>query len=191
MKNCKQMPFLKIITPAFPWSCRELAEGASGNLAPFVDRNYPIKKSSIPIFVLGREIIIPRRIHFLGIDVDRIQVKTECESITQCVYTRSTDGYMRQKALRHILRVNEPWSVPFVVLLSGEYVVEISEDLVSSLPTLNRDTYVNFVRENRPAMRLLRAMATSYWNCYYRYAYPIRSTYPGLAFLNQLELWAS
>ena len=45
--------------------------------------------------------------------------------------------------------------------------------------------------ENRPVMRVLRSNATSYRDCYYRRAYPDRRSYPGLAFLSRLELWAS
>lgn len=108
----------------------------------------------------------------------------------QCLRTRSTDGYERQAALRHILPLNEPWSIPFVVLLAGEYVVEIIYDILSSMPMLNSEAYIEFVRENRGMMRLLRSKANSYWDCYYR-TYPNRSAYPGLAFLHQLENWAS
>jgi len=87
--------------------------------------------------------------------------------------------------------LNEPWSIPFVVLLAGEYVVEIIDDMLVSLPALNPQVYIEFVRENRDTMRLLRSRATSYWDCYYRASYPNRSSYPGLAFLHQLEMWAS
>jgi putative transposase len=38
--------------------------------------------------------------------------------------------------------------------------------MVASLPTLERDIYAEFVRENRHLMRKLRTKATSYWNSY-------------------------
>jgi len=72
------------------------------------------------------------------------------------------DGYVRQASLRSILSVNEPWTIPFIVLLAGEYVVEIAEDILSSLPGLNTPAWVGFDRENRPLMRLLRSKASSY-----------------------------
>jgi hypothetical protein len=78
-----------------------------------------------------------------------------------------------------------------VVLLAGEYVIEIIDDIVTSFPMLDQAAYVNFLRENRALMRHLRSKATSYWDCYYRTSYPDRGSYPGLAFLHQLELWAS
>ncbi|MDE2126042.1 MAG: hypothetical protein KGJ62_05580 [Armatimonadetes bacterium] len=78
-----------------------------------------------------------------------------------------------------------------MVLLAGDYVVEIIDDIMASLPLLDAEAYVEFVRENRGVMRLLRRKATSYWDCYYRTAHPNRHTYPGLAFLDQLAVWAS
>ena len=93
--------------------------------------------------------------------------------------------------MRSILTLNEAWSIPFVVMLAGEYVVEIIDDIVASLPLLDREAYIDFVRENRSLMRRLRSRAASYWNCYYRMSNPERSSYPGLALLHQLEDWAS
>jgi hypothetical protein len=189
MASPKEPPFLKAAIAAFPFSCQTLAQGAVRTLEPFVDGSY--RHSSVQAVVLGNSVRIPKRIHFIGLDEDKLQIQDKSFPAIQCLCTRSTDGYMRQSSLRRILGINEPWVVPFAVLLSGEYVVEIIVDMVAALSTLNRDAYVNFVRENRPLMRLLRSNATSYWNCYYRNPYPDRSTYPGLAFLHQLELWAA
>ena len=95
---------------------------------------------------------------------------------------RSTDGYERHKALKGIIALKEPWAIPYVVLLSGEYVVEIAKEMAASLPSLDREAYINFVRENRALMRRLRSKATSYWDCYYRTEYPQKEAYPGLLF---------
>ena len=78
-----------------------------------------------------------------------------------------------------------------MVLFADEYVVEIIDDTLVSLPTLNPEAYTESISENRDTMRLLRSKATSYWDCYYRVSHPNRSAYPGLAFLHQLEIWAS
>jgi len=105
--------------------------------------------------------------------------------------TRSTDGHVRQRALNSILEANFAWSAPFVVILAGEYVVELAQDIQSAMPTLDREVYANFVRENRAAIAKLRARATSYWDCYYRADFPERSGFPGLAVLRELERWAN
>jgi hypothetical protein len=179
--------FWKTAVAAFPHSSQMLAEGAARTLASFVDDSY--RKSSVPAVVLGKAVQIPQRIHFLGLDEAKLQISNSSWAAIQCLCTRSTDGYMRQASLRQVLSISEPWAIPFVVLLAGEYVVEITEDMVASLPALSCDVYGNFVRENRPLMRRLRSKATSYWDRFYRKSCPDRSTYPGLVFLHQLELW--
>jgi hypothetical protein len=186
--------FLKAAVAAFPPDSEALATGATNALFPFVDDSYRL--SFVRAVVLGREVQIPKRIHFRGLPVEKLKVQSilgfrrESTFEAQCLITRSTDGFQRQAALRNILNLNQPWSIPFVVLLAGEYVVEIIHDIVGSISMLDREAYMNFVRENRGLMRLLRSRAIGYWDRYYRTSYPDRSTYPGLVFLHQLELWA-
>jgi hypothetical protein len=162
---------------------------------PFVDHSYrhfvdTYPQSALQAVVRGTTVRIPACIHFIRLDADKLQIDDKQLSIVQCLYTRSTDGYMRQAALRCLLNVAEPYAIPFVVLLSGEYVVEIIEDMVYARSRLDRDAYLDFVRENQPLMHLLKARATSYWNCYYRRRFPDRSKYPGLKFLHEVERWA-
>jgi hypothetical protein len=166
-----------------------MAEGAATALAAHVDGRYWAQP--VAAVVLGRPLLIPYRIHFVGIDEAWPQLRGKFSPAIQCLCTRSTDGHVRQAALRSVLCMDEPWAVPFVVLLACEYVVEIITDIVASLPTLKRSIYAEFVRENRHLMQRLRSKATSYWNCYYRGSYPDQSTYPGFVFLHRLETWAS
>jgi hypothetical protein len=181
--------FLQIGVGAFPRANRVSATIAATALLPFVDASY--RQSSMEAVVLGETLQIPRRIHFHGLpDID-LPTKNTVLTKIRCLRTRSTDGYVRQASLRLILASKEPWCVPFIVLLAGEYVVEIINDMAAALPTLDRDVYSTFVRENRKLMRLMRAKAISYWDCYYRASYPDQKDYPGLAFLRELERWAS
>ena len=182
--------FLKAAVAAFPPDGQVSATRAAKLLLPFVDPNYR-RQQSVKVIVRGKTIHIPRRVHLIGLSEAKREEEHALLPAVQCLRTRSTDGYERQAALRHILPLNEPWSIPFVVLLAGEYVVEIIDDILASLPTLDPEAYIEFVRENRDTMRLLRAKATSYWDRYYRTFHPNRSAYPGLAFLHQLEIWAS
>lgn len=73
----------------------------------------------------------------------------------------------------------------------GEYVIEIVEHIANSIEILDRALYANFVRENRKLMQTLRQRAASYWDLYYRWSYPELSSYPAVAFLRELERWAS
>jgi hypothetical protein len=181
--------FLKAGVAAFPPDRRVSAAGAARLLLPFVDPTY--RQQSVKVIVRGKTIHIPKRVHFIGLSEAQLGEDVALLPTVQCLRTRSTDGYERQAALRHILPLNEPWSIPFVVLLASEYVVEIIDDILASMPMLNSEAYIEFVLENRGMMRLLRSKATSYWDCYYRISHPDRSAYPGIAFLHQLEIWAS
>jgi hypothetical protein len=143
------------------------------------------------VIVGGCPVEIPKRIPLLGFREEELEYGGSFRSLIHCLCTRSTDGFARQAALRRILTLNEPWSIPFVVLLAGEYVVEIIDDMVGSILLLDRAAYITFVRENRGTMRILRAKATSYWDGYCRMSHPDRFNYPGLVFLHQVEAWAS
>lgn len=180
--------FSKAAVAAFPFACRKLAKAAAETLSFSVDDSY--RRAPVIMAVSGSTVRIPSRIHFLEWDHARWAENGAWLAI-QCLCTRSTDGHMRQTALRGIATSSEPAVIPFVAMLAGEYIVEIMRDLTAALPALDHDAYANFVRENRSVMRTLRAKATSYWDCYYRTAYPDRATYPGLIFLHEIERWAA
>ena len=180
--------FSKAAVAAFPFAWKRLAERAAEALSTSVDDSY--RRSPIIMAVLGNTVRIPSRIHFLKWDEARC-AQSEARLAIQCLWTRSTDGHLRQAALRGIAASSEPAVIPFVAMLAGEYIVEIINDLTAALPALDRDAYANFVRENRSAIKNLRAKATSYWDCYYRADYPDRAKYPGLMFLHEIERWAA
>ncbi len=174
---------------AFPTSVQLLARNAANILTPAIDVNYPIRTTDV--IVQGSKVKIPVRIHFRRELTNSRMTAMEVKLAIECLRTRSTDGYLRQAALRCILPAPMPWVVPFVVLLAGEYVVEIADELYAAIPALDVDIYARFVIENRPLIRLLRARAKSYWDCFYRNLYADYHSYPGLKFLYQLERWAA
>ena len=181
-------PFIDSALAAFPSNCRAVAMIATRELAPIVDDTY--RQRALCLVVDGQNVYIPERLHFLGAE-KILEEHGHVSLVARCLLTRSTDGHLRQQALKSIIKHPEIWGIPFIVLLLGEYVVEIVNEILPSLPELDRPAYADFVRQNRPVMRVLRAKATSYWDAYYREAYPIRSSYPGLVALHQLETWAS
>jgi hypothetical protein len=174
----------------FPIECGSMVEAAVRSIKPFVDTNY--KSQQILLFVSGQQVKILDRIHFQFQWPDELSLSViEKSSLQiQCLLTRSTSGYVRQIALTKIIVRNEPWVVPYVMLLAGEYVVEIAEIMFASVNGLDRDVYANFIRENRTTMSRLKSRAISYWNCYFRRRFPDRNSYPSLCFLNEVEKWA-
>ncbi|MER8849878.1 hypothetical protein [Mesorhizobium australicum] len=155
-------------------------------MAPFVDDTY--RTTSRHLTSDGISIYIPYRFHFLPISEDEF---ASYSPESKCLLTRSTNGYLRQKSANFILPLNESWSIPFVILLLSDYVIEIIEDVNLAMPNFDRAAYVDFVQQNREIMRATRARATSYWNVYHRQTYPDRKSYPAIAVLNQLDAWAS
>ena len=175
----------EMMVGAFPWEYRDAAEAVVDKLEPFVDDTY--RQALVPSIVLGQSVAVLRRIHFTHqVQPPAVSQRTQW-LIFQCLWTRSTDGYARQAALRLALESKEPAVIPFIVLLAGEYVIEIIEDILAAAPSMDRAIYADFVQENRQLMRNLRAKATSYWDCYYRHRYPDKKSYPGLAFLHEVE----
>lgn len=112
--------------------------------------------------------------------------KGERRSLALCLGTRHSDGRVREACLREVLGVDEPWVAPFVVLLLGEYVVEIVEAIAVALPSLNTAHLGSFVQQNPAFMATTRRRATSYWNCYYRGRSPKLADYPAIRVLDAL-----
>lgn len=138
--------------------------------------------------VLGEILRIPCRVlpstrpEFVGVNVQQRQ-------IALCMLTRSADGFARQAALREVLHINEPWSIPFVIALIGEYVVEIIDDVYAALPDLERDVVSAFIKANPAFYKLTCDRVVSYWDLYYRRQFP-RSDYVGFKLLRQLDAYA-
>ncbi len=181
--------FADVALAAFPLSMSGMANRVGRELKPFVDASYSSGRTLEYFDSSGSRAHIPQRLHFS--DVAGRAALHDASLGAQCLLTRSTDGYVRQRALIGLLAAREPWVVPFVVLLVGEYVVEIIEDIAASLPTLDRAAYASFAKKNQPLMQLTRERVMSYYDCYYRSRYPDRRDYPGLIILQQWEAWAA
>lgn len=157
--------------------------------------------------------LLPRPWRCLGADAHRVVVQGEAleipvriytpdppilaarrRSVVQrliagCVDSRNSDGYVRQAACAHILPSAEPWVVPYVIQLLGEYVVEISALILEGLSAQSSfewPAYRDFVAANGEYMALTEQRAISYWSCYYRPDYR-RVEYPALVALDKLR----
>jgi len=182
--------FADLAIGAFPPAAQGHATAAIEALSPFVSDGYRLN-STEGAWVGDVAVQIPARLHFNEPPLTELSPDRAVQLAIDCLISRSTDGYLRHAALRRILDAAQPWALPFILLPAGEYVVEIIADLVAALPALDRSLYADFVRENRPLLRLLRSRANSYWNCYYRRDYWDKSRYPALIFLREIESWAA
>ncbi|WP_406390666.1 hypothetical protein [Streptomyces sp. NBC_00887] len=117
--------------------------------------------------------------------------------IARCLYSRHSDGYVRQRHIEQVLESSEPWVAPFVVQLAGEYVLEILEAIGHGLPGLavpgsvQRKLYGEFVARNPAFFVRTERRAVNYWACHYRWKYAAFGTYPGPALLEAFRTAAS
>ena len=164
--------------PAVLWPDVEVA---SLLLEPlYNDQASSISPDSIgPILLNGEQLSIPYRVYLQEPEADRLSALTGIQQlILSAILSRSSDGFVREKCVRELLRSDEPWIPPFVLQLLGEYVLPIIRVVEDQSTVLKRPEYRRFVIENPAFFQLLKQRITSYWNCYYRAMFPRLKDYP-------------
>lgn len=90
--------------------------------------------------------------------------------ICHAIFTRSFDGYIREKHVRAILMEDYPdWCFPYILKLSDEYVAEILELIYHEMAGKNTDRMKSFCRLNMNSFLLSHDRMISYWNEFYRH----------------------
>ena len=126
----------------------------------------------VGILVDGESIVIPSRMyndHLRPADAPE-HLTARQRTILGCIYTRHHIGFVRQRWARQILTSDQPFVVPFVIQLLGEYVVEIIADIYHSLPELDdpdsatAQLYGRFLADNPGYHFLTRQRVASYWD---------------------------
>jgi hypothetical protein len=182
------------LAEAFPsW----LADEVQGALAAMPKTRYPAV-SRFEVDVSGGTVAIPYRIHHdePPAGAERSLTATR-RLILHCLYTRHGDGRIRQRHLEPVLGSGEPWAVPFVMQLIGEYVLEILETIRCGLPGLAAPgsapwlLYGDFVARNPAFFARTERRVVSYWSCYHRRRHPVFGTYPGCLLLESLRAAAA
>ena len=77
------------------------------------------------------------------------------------------------------MEVKEDFALPFIAKLFGDYVIEILEVLHNELPNDTRDKLRDFFRANPLYKRRIQSRIASYWDCFYKNAYPDLKKYVG------------
>lgn len=116
------------------------------------------------------DIKIPYRIYAVDIEPDKVKGLSEIQKqILYCIYTRSCDGFIREKYLKELLKTDfSYWAIPFIVKLCDEYVVEILHSIYDMLKDRNNEDIINFCLENKSACKKSYDRMVSYWDVYYR-----------------------
>lgn len=171
---------------AFPANLRSTVREAVASVA--IGEQHP-PRHAIIVNVAGETLRIPDRLYYdpdlLRRELNNAQADTRL--ILLCLGTRHYDGYLRQECLRELLKDETPWLTLYIVQLAGEYVAEIAEDVARAFVERSPASLQPFVLENPAYLATLERRVTSYWNCYYRTAYPERRCYPGARVLAVLR----
>ncbi|KIF75679.1 hypothetical protein QR77_20825 [Streptomyces sp. 150FB] len=150
------------------------------------------------VAVRGEQVAIPSRLYNDEPPAGAVaSLSPRQGTVLHCLYTRHHDGMVRQRHLEAIVGAPEPWIVPFVVQLAGEYVLEILVVVRDGLRDLDTpDTghhlaYGQFLVDNPALFARTQRRVVSYWNCYHRLSYSSFQGYPGCVVLDLLRFAAS
>ncbi|MFD7705383.1 hypothetical protein [Streptomyces caelestis] len=183
-----------VLAAAFPTG---LAGDVQSVLAVMPDaRLAPMEPFEVEI--QGETVAIPSRIYNEepGAHFECSLTGTQ-QLILHCLYSRHSDGRVRQRHLEQIVASGEPWVVPFVLQLAGEYVLEILDVIGRGLVGLTvpssaqRRLYGEFIARNPAFFARTERRVVSYWSCYYRWEYTVFGTYPGCVLMEAFRAAAS
>ncbi|MFC4010818.1 hypothetical protein ACFOY2_26560 [Nonomuraea purpurea] len=137
---------------------------------------------SFTAWIQGEHITIPYRLYNPVPADDLSGLPAVQAKVLHCLYTRHHDGHIRQRHLSQISDATDPWIVPFVVQLIGEYVLDIMITIKRGLTDIDQpgtphhQAYGRFIAANPDFLFLTSQRVASYWNCYYRNRFPTPPT---------------
>lgn len=177
---------LKIILSAFPRSLecdiRSIFDILSLKTELYNGKTFEIK-------INDESIHIPERIYYEEPkETEEMKLSYLQRQIIECVFTRHHDGYVRQKRLNNIFkrRTVQKWVIPYIIRLSGEYIVEIIEDIYSNIHLIPVNELKEFINKNQKFVVTTKGRIASYWGEYYM-RYIKRNDYMGFTLENYLE----
>jgi hypothetical protein len=149
---------------------------------------FPTTRSSGSGFTarISNEIVtIPNRLYNDPSHIHTGLLTVRQRELVDGLLTRHSDGFVRERALARIIKLNRGWVPPFVVQLASEYVIEILRLIEQNIGSLDRELYASFIRENPEILQLTKQRIISYWDCYYRNE--TRGLYAGFKILDFLQ----
>ena len=150
---------------------------------------------SFEVQIDNEKLVIPYRIYCEENNIKKLTKLTPMQqAIGFCFFSRHCDGYVRERCIRQVLKVNEKFVIPFILQLLGEYVIEIIVCIYDARESIDKHHLNSFIKENPKYYQRIHQRVYSYWNCYYRFEYtkyrknitPVGNTvfdYPGIKLL--------
>ncbi len=130
---------------------------------------------------LGKTYKFPHRVYTV-ITKTKIETLVNFEKLS--LMTRHHDGYIREVAIVKLMKLFPSASIPYLVQLLGEYVMEIHLAIIAQITPQQKLWINDFFAENISYERKIRSRIVSYWNCYYRFDYIKLKDYPAFQFLS-------
>ena len=180
-----------LLLTSFPLELKE-------ELANLLDRISIHSQHSIhgtfPVTLRNNELQIPTRVYWeehrllepRGLSDNQI-------TLLSCILTRHHNGFVREKHLKQIISFDAYWTIPYLVQLIGEYIVEIVQKIDEDFNRLNKKHLIRFIEDNPIYWHRTKSRVISYWDCYYRKRSDIQITgfykddYPGVQLVNKIE----
>ena len=157
---------------AFPSDLEENINSVIETMPQTTFNNVPFATSDnvIEYITKNHVVAIPYRMYLLDIsDAEYEKLNQTQKQILCCIYTRSCNGYIREKYLRKLLDMPiERWVIPFVIKLCDEYVIELIEIIYDKLKERDNTDIQDFCLKNKITISKSYARMASYWNEYYR-----------------------
>lgn len=132
-----------------------------------------VSEDSIQYYQDNIWIRFPYRIYYTEISDAAIDNLSPCqEMILHCIYSRSCDGFVRQKHMYSLLQMDyEDWAIPYIVKICDEYVLEILELSYDILKEQDTERIKRFCFENVESFCKSHNRMISYWNEYHQDRY--------------------
>lgn len=132
----------------------------------------------------GQQVAVPDRIYLE--DAGSAPLIGIQQLIFHCIFTRSQDGYCRERHLLALFRQEIPeWAFPYLLKLSDDYVTEIVQALYRNLQQHPLPTLPAFCRNNLQQFLRCHDRMIGYWNEFYRFDCPHYRDYVGKKLFSQ------
>lgn len=118
----------------------------------------------------GQEITFPYRLYYVDDIVGTGESFTPNQKVIyHCLFSRSCDGFVREKHIRELLSAELPaWAIPYILKVCDEYVVEILELVFAFLKDKDTSLYKKVCQKNSQQFLYSHDRMISYWNEFYR-----------------------
>lgn len=168
------------LVKAFP---PELEEDAMRVLSRISQASKLDFSSCFEVHYKGSRLMIPERIYNNELSLSHYQSLTDRQQIVvDCLFTRHHDGFIREKHLKKIIHQcgdYNGWILPYIIRLTGEYVIEILKVIKENVGHIDKNVIKDFITENPRFYQTIESRVVSYWDCYYRREYPDKTDYVG------------